>query len=479
MVRIRSDTTQPVMPAVTRFHWRLARAGVDATVNFRDYLRIFSRGWPALVILTVMGVGGSVGYLLVTPKIYQATSIVYVSTGSAKNAGDLQQGSNFSQQAAMNYAAITRSPLILDPVIKQLGLNTTASELAKSLNVVAVATTTLFTITASSESPGHAAQLANTVARSAMTEITLLEKPENPDIPALVKLSQIQTATVPTDASSPATKPTLAFGLIVGLLLGLVIAILMFVLDTRVRGAQDLAAITDRPILATVPRVRTRGGSLVVRQRPNSSASESFRDLRTNLRFLERAKNRSFVVAVPSAREGESDVAANLAWTLAQTLRTVVLVDIDLRRTSPFGAKASEIVGKGEASQPDEASTVVLGIVDIITGSVGLSDALQPSGHEFLSVLPSGRRASNPSELLGSPEMERFVAQIESRFDYVVFSGPPLMSSTDSAVVSALASGAVVVVNAGRTKRRKLAEAIEVLAKVGVTPIGIVLTGTR
>lgn len=467
------------MSGVTGFHRRLARAGVDATVDFRDYLRIFSRGWPALVILTVMGVGGSIGYLLVTPKIYQATSIVYVSAGSAKNAGDLQQGSTFSQQATTNYAVITRSPLVLDPVIKQLGLKTTASELAKSLNIEAVPTTTLFTITASSESPGHAAQLANTVARSATTEITLLEKPENPDTPALVKLSQIQTATVPTAASSPATKTTLAFGLIVGLLLGLVVAILMFVLDTRVRGAQDLAAITDRPILATVPRVRPNSASLVARQRPNSAASESFRDLRTNLRSLERAKNHSIVVTVPSAREGESDVAANLAWTLAQTHSTVVLVDIDLRRTAPFGAKARKIVGKSEASQTDEGSTVVLGIVDIITGSAQLSDALQPSEHEFLSILPGGRRASNPSELLGSPEMERFVAQIESRFDYVIFSGPPLRSSTDSAVVSALASGAVVVVTAGRTKRRKLAEAIEVLAKVGVTPIGIVLTDTR
>lgn len=431
-------------------------------MDFRDYLLVFKRRWPLVILMLLVGLGGSALYLATAHKTYSATAVVYVSVAGSNNSVDLQQASTFSQQAATNYAAITKSPLVLGPVIAQLGLPVSSAGLAKTLQVMAEPGTSLFDITAAAATPAKAAQIANAVAASATLNIGELEAPTTPAATPLVVLKQIQTATVPNAPSSPARNTAIAFGGIVGLVAGIALAILLYILDTRIRSARDIHQITERPLLSTVPRRKGKDGGLVVKNFPNSVAGESFRGLRTNLRFVEVAHNRSFVIAASAPLDRSHHVAANLAWALAETGSTVVLVDIDLR-------------------QPHVHTTFNLaddkGVTDIVVGNATMSEVVRSGGLDTLSIVSAGTRTTNPSELLGSEEMRRFVEQLEASFDFVIFDGPPLLSYTDTAVVSALTTGAVIVVQAGRSRRRELKESITVLSNVNLQPVGIVLTG--
>jgi succinoglycan biosynthesis transport protein ExoP len=406
--------------------------------------------------------GGSALYLATAHKTYSATAVVYVSVAGSNNSVDLQQASTFSQQAATNYAAITKSPLVLGPVISQLKLSVSSASLAKTLQVTAEAGTSLFDITAVASTPAKAAQIANAVAASATLNIGELEAPSTPAATPLVVLKQIQTATVPNGPSTPVRNTAIAFGGIVGLVLGIALAILLYILDTRIRSVRDIHQITERPLLATVPRRKGKDGALVVKDFPNSVAGEAFRGLRTNLRFVEVAHNRSFVIAAAAPLDRSHHVAANLAWTLAETGSTVVLVDIDLRQPhvhTTFGLSDDK------------------GVTDIVAGNATMPEVVRSGGLDTLSIVSAGTRTTNPSELLGSEEMRRFVEQLEASFDFVIFDGPPLLSYTDTAVVSALTTGAVIVVQAGRSRRRELKESITVLSNVNLQPVGIVLSG--
>jgi polysaccharide biosynthesis transport protein len=197
-----------------------------------------------------------------------------------------------------------------------------------------------------------------------------------------------------------------------------------------------------------------------VRSNPEGRSGESFRTLRTNLRYLESTDARSVLVTSPQGGEGKSTVAANLAWSLAQSNFSVILVDTDLR--SPRVGGIVHVDG-------------TVGLTDVILGYARLGDAIQRTDHPDLAVLLAGSEQPNPSELLGSAELATIIETLEERFDYVIIDSPSVLSYTDAAVVSVVASGTIVAVTAGKTKRGQLRAALLTLANVGVTPLGTVL----
>jgi capsular exopolysaccharide synthesis family protein len=430
-------------------------------MDFRDYLAVLRRRWPLVVAMTVLGVLAAAAYLAAVPKSYVAASVVFVTAQGADTVGDLQQGNDFSQQAVKTYAEVAKSPVVLGPVIDRLGLDDTAEELALKLDISVRLDTTVFQITSTESDPERAAQVANAVAESAIDTITTLEASDSVDGVPLVRLDQIQTATVPLEPASPKTRTVLPLGLFVGLALGFAITLIAAVLDTRIQGPSEVASITDRPLLATIPvHRRAKKNPLIVRSNPEGRSGEAFRTLRTNLRYLESTDARSVLVTSPRDGEGKSTIAANLAWSLAQSNFSVILVDTDLR--SPRVGAIVQVDG-------------TVGLTDVILGYAGLDDAIQRTDHPDLSVLLAGSEQPNPSELLGSAELATIIESLESRFDYVIIDSPPVLSYTDAAVVSVVASGTVVAVSSGRTRRGQLRAALLTLANVGVTPLGTVL----
>ncbi len=430
-------------------------------MDFRDYLAVLRRRWPLVVAITVLGVIAAAAYLAVVPKSYVAASVVFVTAQGAETVGDLQQGNDFSQQAVKTYAELAKSPVVLGPVIDRLGLTDTAEQLALKLDISVRLDTTVFQITSTEPDPERAAQVANAVATSAIDTISTLEASDSVGGVPLVRLDQVQTATVPLEPANPKTRTVLALGLFVGLALGFAITLIAAVLDTRIQGASEIASITDRPLLATIPNHRrAKKNPLIVRSNPEGRSGEAFRTLRTNLRYLESTDARSVLVTSPRVGEGKSTIAANLAWSLAQSNFSVILVDTDLR--GPGVAAIVHVEG-------------AVGLTDVILGYARLGDAIQPTDHPDLSVLVAGSDQPNPSELLGSAELATIIETLESRFDYVIIDSPPVLAYTDAAVVSVVASGTIVAITAGKTKRDQLRAALLTLANVGVTPLGTVL----
>lgn len=430
-------------------------------MELTDYIRILRKNWVIILVATLVGLGIAGAWSATRTPEYEAQSTVFVSTQAGSTIGELQQGSNFTQSRVQTYTNLVSTPIVMNPVIAELGLGTTAGELAGRVETSAALNTTLITITVTDTDPVRAADLANALGASLTSVVERLETPNGTDT-SPVRLERVKDALPPLRPSSPNVPLNLALGGLIGLALGIGIAVLRTVLDTRIRTPRDVELVTDRPIIGAIafdPKAKER--PLIVHADPLSARAESFRALRTNLQFIDPDGRASYVITSSVPSEGKSTTTINLAIALADAGKRVALLDTDLRKP-----KVAEYLGiEGGA-----------GLTDVLIGRARLSDVMLPWGNRSLYVLPAGKIPPNPSELLGSHSMQQLLEILERDVDVVLCDAPPLLPVTDAAILAKATSGAILVVSAGRTNRHQLSGAIDALQTVGAHIAGLALT---
>ncbi len=432
-------------------------------MELRDYLQMLRRRWPAVVLITVLFVGCASLYLVIAPKRYESTTALLVSAAGLRTVGDLQESAQFAGKAATTYAAIIDSATVLGPVAGDLRPQRNVDDLLTSVSATVPTDTTLIVITAADDRADQAADIADAVAADAARILPTLAPAA--DGSPLARLEQIRPATEPTSAVSPNVKRVLVLGLVVGLCVGIATVIVAHTLDTRIRRVEDLRPLTRLPVLAVLPSVRrSRRGGTAGPDELAGPAGEAFRTLRTNLRFLESAGQRSLVVTAVADHGDGARVAVNLARSLAQAGRRVLLVDVDL-----LESPVAEMLGLDATS----------GLADVLTGRAELGRVVRSTKQAGLRVLLSGTPHLGPSDLLSSPGLTGMLRHLEQDHDYVVLHAPPLLRSTDAAVVSDATGGTLVTVAAGHTRAQDLQTALAALANARVTPLGVVLSGGR
>jgi len=420
------------------------------------------RGWPTVLLIAAIGVGLAALYLSVAPKRYETTATILVSTNNSGTTNDMQLGSQFAMTNSETYADLVKSEGVMRAVAQQIRPVRSVESLEEVITAGRRELTSLIDVKATAGSAIEAASIANTVATTATEVIPTLVPRANR---SLISLEVVRSARAPSSALSPDTSRVLALGLVAGLSLGLGITIVSQALDTRLRRPEDLAQLTKAPLLAVLPRPkRAQRAAIVVRDDPASAAVETYRSLRTNLSYLEDGSRRSLLFTGVAEDRVGVQVPVNLAWSIAQAGRRVLLIDLDLRQ-SVIG----DILNlRGRA-----------GIADVLAGEVELEDVVHKTSQSGLCVALSGTTQPSPSDLLSNPVMERVLRSAEEDYDYVVLHAPPLLTFTDAAVVSRVAGQTLVTVSAGHTRALELTTALGSLSNVRVEPLGLVLAGSR
>ncbi|MFZ5915755.1 MAG: CpsD/CapB family tyrosine-protein kinase [Chloroflexota bacterium] len=202
--------------------------------------------------------------------------------------------------------------------------------------------------------------------------------------------------------------------------------------------------------------------SLITITDPRSPASEAYRTLRTNLEFFSLdAPIRTLLVTSPGAEEGKSTVLANLAVTLAQVGKQVILADCDLRRPSQHALFGLDNTTGLTTMMLDEGAQSEL--------------PLRQSGVDGLRLLPAGPTPPNPAELLGSRRMKEALTALLEQADLVLLDAPPVLAVTDALVLAVQTDGVLLVVKAGATRRDHVQQARERLERVNARVVGAVL----
>ncbi len=303
------------------------------------------------------------------------------------------------------------------------------------------------------------------------------------DLP-LSNIRVVDRAEVPTFPTSPRTGLNFLLSLAAGLGLGLALAFFFDHMDDSVKSVDDLTRAAGLACLGMVPVHSRQGRRLrVVRARTSledtrpeidmatlhdahSHTAEAFRELRTTLLVSSPGKApRSLLVTSAQPREGKTATAVNLAITLSQLNRRVLLVDTDLRRP-----RLHKALGMPNGS----------GLSNYLAGSGALPDLIVPAGPANLFLLPSGPTPPNSAELLDSKEFAELVSRLvngdaRGSFDHVVYDSPPILSVADAAIIASRMDGVVVVVQAGLTTRDAVGRAAERLRVVQARVLGALL----
>lgn len=434
-------------------------------MEIQDYLRILKARWIIIAVTVIVAILGALGASLLTTPLYESSARMFVSTSGGTSVSETYQGNLFSQQRVASYSELVTSEALAARVLDVLPLGLTPSQLAAKVKASSTPDTVLFDITVSDASPAIARDIANAMATELTNQVRELETPEDGGTPS-AGVKTFQQADASASPVSPNTKRNLALGAAVGLLLGIALAVLRDRLDNTIKGRREIESISGKALVGTIPfdKERKTHPAVDFQDLGQSSSAEAFRELRTNLQFLE-VDHPPRVIVVTSAipSEGKTTTAVNLAISLAEAGHHVVLVEGDLRR--PRVSKYLGLIGS-------------VGLSTVLAGQANVDEVLQPTRYEGLQALASGPLPPNPSELLGSEASRSLMVELRSKFDYVIVDGAPLLPVTDSAVLTTHSDGALLVTRYGHTKSNELSRAIGNLETIGAHVLGVVLALT-
>lgn len=428
-------------------------------MDLRQYLSVLRKRWITIVVITILGVLLGVFATVFSPRVYEARVQLFVAVGASTESG-VAGFSSFALQRMSSYPAVVTSPQVLDPASADLGGVPSPSAIRGMITVSSTPQTVLLNITATGTDPVQLERVANAVAANAAIVIERIETPQGEAL-SPVKVSVTQPASVPTTPVSPNATVNVALGLVLGLGVGLLVALIREQLDTRVKSSAEIAALTQSTDLGSIPFTSEATRQPIVAFGEHSARGEAYRRIRTNFRFVD-VDNPPKVFVITSAvpHEGKTTTACNLAIVSAMAGAKVCLVEADLR------------AARGAAYLGIESAT---GLTDVLTGQISLRDVKVPWGRNLLTVIPAGTTPPNPTELLGSAQMEQVLANLRAEYDVVVLDAPPLLSVSDATVLTRAADGAILVFRARKTTREQVERSHKALQTVNARILGTVL----
>lgn len=292
----------------------------------------------------------------------------------------------------------------------------------------------------------------------------------------------VDRALPPGGRSSPSYTRNVLLGLVVGGALGVGLAFFLSYLDRSLYTSEQVEQTIGLPALGVIPAAQTlsRGEALgllrsgrqeptlaedamiemLPHREPRSPLSEAYRSFRTALLLSRAGGIRSVVITSCFPAEGKTSTAVNLAIVLTQLGKRVLLVDADLHR--PRLHEVFRVSNK-------------VGLVSILAEGVEPSLAILKTGVTGVFLVPSGPMTPNPSGLLSSEGMRKFLELGQMNFDYVVVDTPPLFPVSDVLVFAQQTDGVVLCVEAGKTPREEVIRAKERIQRGRALALGVVL----
>lgn len=425
-----------------------------------------------------------VSYYFITPK-YESSTMFYVNNNSGISVGDITASISSSDITAGrslvdSYIIILNTRDTLEDVIGYSGVDVTVEELQKMITAEAVNNTEIFRVAITHPAPEKAERLAWAVGEILPNRIDNIIDGTSAKI--------VEYARVATEPSSPNYAGNTLLGLLVGLVLCVSVIVLNELFDVVIRSEEDIQMCCPHPVLSAVPdmTVQSKGGyyyrdgdrrrkkgiqpgpkeTVLVGSGISFAAAEAYKLLRTKLQFSFVDDHDCHIIGISSAMagEGKSLSSVNLAYSLAQLDKRVLLIDCDMRRPSL------------SAKLPIKK---LPGLSNYLTRQVGMDEVIQTYGNadegSVFNVISAGRNPPNPIELLNSGRMRKALDELRGSYDYIILDLPPVGEVSDALVVSKLVDGILLVVRQNYCNRNLLSAAVKQFSFVDTRILGVVM----
>ncbi len=431
---------------------------IDIVQLLKRLWKAFKRRWYIVIILTA-ALGALMYYQSIrsySPR-YKSEAVFSVSVSYSGNT-DFNSYSYYYDSAAAELAAssfpyILESDIMREKLLQELGTDYVNG----SISATSIAETNFFILNVTSSNPNDAYTILSKV-----LEIY-------PQISTLVlgetQFSITKEATIPTAPyNAPSWKKQTVAGAGMGLVLSLGLLLIHALTNRTVIQEEDLKNSTNLPCLCSIPEVKKKrksnSGLLLLNQSPDSSYAEAFRLLRLKLkREMNSSDSKVIMVTSSMPAEGKSSISSNLALSLAQDGKNVILVDGDLRAAN------------------------IKSIFNVMEDTVGLGDILQKSVKQVtlyqvpnttVYLLAGKPVDTEPHKLLKYSRVKSILQTLSASFDYIVIDTPPMGMISDAAAYAPHADLAVYVIREDYVSANQVSEGLQALTDNGVKVLGYV-----
>ena len=426
-----------------------------------------SKLYIVLIIAIFVLIGYFYSYYYITPMYRSSATVVLVQNGNSEalvnNDSITQNDITLNQNLLSTYTKIAKSNKVLEQVINKLKLNISISELSSLINVQAVSNTEVFKISVANKDKVLAASIANELLDTFSKEVQSLYNMNN-----VYAMDYAEVSNYPYNINH--IKDITIFT-VIGFIVSLGIVVIIYLLDTTIKSEKDVEEYSGLSVLSTIPVYQNRNkkhfNELIVKELPKAPISKCFKTFRTNVMFsIQNRKLNTILVTSSLTGEGKSFVSANLAVTFAQSGKKVILIDTDMRK-----GRVHKIFG---LSHKHGLSNCLSSIAK--DGSlVNINDFIKTTEIPNLHIMTSGDVPPNPSELLSSPNMRRFLTALNSQYDVVICDGTPCVLVSDSVILSKIVDTTVVVTAYKTTKLDNLIKVKKAIEIVGGNIGGVVI----
>ncbi len=276
----------------------------------------------------------------------------------------------------------------------------------------------------------------------------------------------VDPALIPTKPSKPNRPLIVILGLILGFGIGISIAFIKNHFDNTVKTPEDLQN-RNISILAWIPQIEgfnnnNKDLEFIIAKKPDASASEAYKVLRTRIKFSKIDKELLKTILVTSSRafEGKTTTCINLAGSFAIANHKTLILDADLRKP-----KVHSVFN--EKRYP--------GFTDYFFGQATYDQIIRKTILNNLYYISAGTIPPNPSEILSSPQMISFFEKLKNDFDYIILDSAPLIAVSDSEILARIVDGTILVVSANNTEIDLLEKSIDLINRDNITFLGTVL----
>ncbi|MGQ9476815.1 MAG: polysaccharide biosynthesis tyrosine autokinase [Actinomycetota bacterium] len=263
---------------------------------------------------------------------------------------------------------------------------------------------------------------------------------------------------------SPRTTRNAVLALFLGLILGVGLVFLADYLDVTLKTREDFEQYYGVPVIGEIARFRglpEEEREIMYFSAPDSTAAEGFRNLRTNLQFLNlEGDTRLVMVTSASPGEGKTSVAANLGAALSEMGKRVLVVEADLRQPT-----LDEFIMEKPAK----------GVTEVLAGTAGVEEAVTQAGNSNLYFMTCGMKPPNPAEMVSSQAMRDLLGRLREEYDYVIVDSPPVLSVSDPVAMAPMMEGIILVASHGIAEREAAQRTVELLSKVNARILGLVI----
>ncbi len=433
-----------------------------------------------IVLMSVLGaiVAFVFTYYFITPQ-YQSSAMFYVNNNISLGdtigitAGDISA----SRGLVESHIVILKARTTLNRIIDRAGVSRTPSELQKMISAAPVNSTEIFEVVVTGPDPYEAEQIASAIADVLPKRIETIVEGSSAKV--------VDTAIVPAGPSSPSYTKNVIVGFLLFMMGTIGVIVLRLLFDTTIRTEESVAQLTSYPVLASIPNMltpvkgkhyaydshKTKDGSstkkkeALLGEEVSFVASEAYKLLRTKLQFSFTDDGGCRILGLSSAMagEGKSLTSVNLAYSLAQLNKRVILIDCDMRR--PTLAEKMKL-----RKTP--------GLSNWLTGQENISDLLQRCSLKddkgVFDVITAGQTPPNPIELLSSEKMTKTLNLLRKSYDYILLDLPPVGEVSDALAVANQVDGMLLVVRQDYCNRNALLATVNQFEFIESKILGVV-----